>query len=130
MSVYFVSGHLDLTEEEFATHYKPQIDKATASDGKFIVGDARGADCMAQKYLHDKAPVTVYHMFKKPRNNYSNSPTIGGFTSDADRDARMTADSDFDILWVRPAEEQKKLLGDKFRDGHISGTEKNRLRRV
>jgi hypothetical protein len=44
----FVSGHLDLTEEELATHYRPRLDAAIAEGASFIVGDARGCDAIVQ----------------------------------------------------------------------------------
>lgn len=128
---YFISGHLDLTIDEFTANYKPQIDDALNDDFcSFIIGDARGADLMAQKYLNNKTKnVTIYHMHDKPRHNIFNYPTVGGFKSDEERDTAMTNNSDIDLLWVRPVELQKKLLGKKFKEGHITGTEKNRIRR-
>jgi hypothetical protein len=112
-----ISGHLDLTPQEFETHYKPLIDEAIAKGCSFIVGDARGTDALAQAYLasHD-AEVTVYHMFESPRNNKGNFPVQGGYLSDDERDAAMTAASDFDIAWVRPGREN-------------SGTARNLARR-
>ena len=38
--------------------------------------------------------------------------------------------SNDDILWVRPAEETKAMYGAMYRPGRVSGTEKNRLRRI
>lgn len=114
----FVSGHLDLTNEEFAEHYAPRIDTACADQVVFHVGDARGADFMAQEFLESRrVPVVVYHMFDKPRNLYG-SPyrVIGGFTSDNARDAAMTAATTEDIAWVRPGREK-------------SGTARNLARR-
>ena len=46
-----------------------------------------------------------------------------------ERDAEMTRDSDYDILWIRPDEETKVLYGKKYRPGRISGTQKNKDRR-
>jgi hypothetical protein len=104
--INFVSGHLDLTEEEFQTHYAPRIDKALQAGEKFVVGDARGGDAMAQKYLYGKTTeAVVYHMLTSPRIN-AGFPTLGGFQSDAERDRQMTADSDQDIAWVRPGREK------------------------
>ena len=45
-----------------------------------------------------------------------------------DRDARMTAASDFDILYVRTDEEARGFYGEKWRK-RISATEMNRDRR-
>jgi hypothetical protein len=114
--VNFISGHLDLTEAEFDAHYRPPIDASVAAGERFVVGDARGADTLAQRYLHGKtADVVVYHMFTAPRFN-AGFPTHGGFEGDSARDRRMTADSDADIAWVRPGRE-------------TSGTQRNLDRR-
>ena len=119
---YFISGHLDLTQAEFVEHYRPQIDKAVAEGASFVVGDARGTDVMAMLYLAgirarvgQTASVTVFHMLVKPRHN-AGFPLRGGFKTDDERDAAMTAHSQRDIAWVRPGRER-------------SGTAKNIARR-
>lgn len=115
--ICFISGHLDLTVEEFNTHYRPLIDKALCNEHSFVIGDAKGTDCLAQIYLIDKTnKVIIYHMLDKPRNNKGNFKTIGGFISDNERDSQMTKDSDYDIAWVRQGREN-------------SGTAKNLKRR-
>lgn len=92
------------------------IDAALSRGESFVIGDARGTDALAQSYLLGRTTaVVVYHMFAAPRNNVG-FPTVGGFESDEARDARMTADSDQDIAWVRPGREK-------------SGTQKNLNRR-
>lgn len=117
MQTAFISGHLDLTEEEFDLHYKPQIELAHSRGYSFVVGDARGADTMAQKLLaHLGAKVIVFHMFSKPRNLLGNFELRGGFNSDIARDEAMTLNSDYEIAWVRPGREK-------------SGTQKNINRR-
>jgi len=115
--IHYVSGHLDLTAEEFATHYEPLIQAAVSRGEAFVVGDARGADEMAQRLLVGYANVTVFHMFTTPRNNLGAFPTRGGFESDTTRDAAMTEASTTDIAWVRPGREK-------------SGTAKNMKRRL
>jgi hypothetical protein len=118
MLTVFISGHLDLTAEEFDTHYRPHIDNFLLMPLiTFVIGDARGTDRLAQEYLASKeASVTVYHMFSNPRNNVGNFKTVGGFSSDEERDTQMTNDSDIDLAWVRPGREN-------------SGTQKNLERR-
>lgn len=114
--INFISGHLDLTEMEFEEHYRDSIDNALKQNQGFVVGDARGADTLAQKYLLGKTDaVVVYHMFESPRNN-EGFTTRGGFQSDAERDEQMTRDSHQDIAWVRTGREK-------------SGTQKNLDRR-
>lgn len=121
--IYFISGHRDLTEEEFKKYYIPKINKALFDDkyARFIMGDYQGADIMAQEYLvslNEYNNITVYHMFDKPRNLASDHiKTKGGYKDDIDRDSAMTRDSDFDIAFVR--------------EGKVnSGTEQNIMRRI
>jgi hypothetical protein len=109
MKIAHISGHYDLTDAEFAAHYRPQIDEAIERGDHFIVGDANGADVAAQRYLFarlgDGGRVHVYHMLEKPRHN-AGFPTVGGFESDELRNETMTARSDYDIAWVRPGFEK------------------------
>lgn len=51
--IYFISGHRDLTWEEFTKWYAPAISKVICTDkeARFVVGDCEGADRMAQDYL-------------------------------------------------------------------------------
>ena len=116
--VAFVSGHLDLSDEEFELHYVPAIEEARARGARFVVGDARGADLLFQRYAHAHAlSVTVFHMFESPRHNVGASPTTGGFSTDSARDEALTVASTIDIAWVRPGRER-------------SGTARNLQRRV
>ena len=116
MSTYFISGHLDVTLEEFSKHYHTPITEARNAGHCFVIGDAKGVDAMAQVFLKGYDKVTVFHMFEKPRHN-ENFPVIGGFKNDEDRDSAMTWASDLDIAWVRPGREK-------------SGTAKNIARRL
>ena len=104
---YFISGHLDLTAEEFADYYTGPLVRALEEGASFVVGDARGADSMAQDFLRAQGcdRVTVYHMLEKPRYNMAFA-TMGGYLSDPSRDAAMSHDSDADIAWVRPGREK------------------------
>jgi hypothetical protein len=116
MPTYFISGHLDLTQQEFNAYYRELLVRAIDAGGTFVVGDARGADTMTQEFFKGDKDVTVYHMFDKPRNNVYDCKTVGGFKSDDERDTAMTAASNEDIAWVRPGREK-------------SGTAKNLERR-
>lgn len=121
---YFISGHRDITEEEFEYNYKTAIDAVLFGnpEAKFVVGDYYGVDIMAQNYLLDQIGieperVTVYHMFDAPRNkNEKVVNLVGGFKSDEERDAAMTEASTYDIAFVRDHTK-------------ISGTGSNILRR-
>ena len=122
----FVSGHLDLTKEEFAEHYVPRLQLALARGCDFVVGDAHGCDFMVQRWLREHgATCTVFHMFDRPRHSFGSGygshdpnlpkeswsgprggfPLRGGFQSDDQRDSAMTACSQEDIAWVRPGRE-------------------------
>lgn len=133
METYFISGHLDLSKKEFDENYKNKILDEISKNSLFIIGDARGADSLAQKFLVENnvnyENVTIYHMFEKPRNNFGVYKTKGGFQSDEERDIEMTLNSDDDILWVRSAKEQQKKLGNKYDPNFINGTTKNIMRR-
>ena len=128
---YFISGHGWLTQEQFEKYYVPVLDNILygaedeSFDGDpdpwFVIGDFKGVDIMAQQYIVDAGigdRLIVYHMFEKPRNlavsKVYQIKTIGGFKSDEERDAAMTANSDFDIAFI-------------FRKN--SGTERNIKRR-
>ena len=51
---YFVSGHRDLTKEEFEKYYVPKINYVIANEQNpvFIVGDWEGCDTMFLEYLN------------------------------------------------------------------------------
>ena len=104
---YFISGHRDLSQEEFDKYYVPAIENAVHGElgYDFVVGDCDGVDFMAQKYLLSKGYCfTVYHMFEKPRNfvlpdipqdelDVYGIALKGGYTSDVERDSAMTCAS-------------------------------------
>lgn len=105
--IYFISGHRDITIDEFKHYYTTKIDAVLKNDNNstFVIGDYYGVDIMAQDYLVKKGlqdKVTVYHMFEKPRNiNPLIKSLKGGFKTDEERDSAMTDASDFDIAFVR-----------------------------
>lgn len=121
--VIFVSGHLDLTPEEFQEHYVPRLEAAIKEHCRFVVGDAPGCDAMTQKFLFDHGtPRRLFHMLEEPRNNYSGGGALnGGFKTDEERDAAMTAASDDDIAWVRP--------GKRRNNGTTKNLERRRIAR-
>lgn len=120
---YFISGHRDLTQNEFDYYYIPLIDYALLEtpNAKFVVGDCLGADIMAQNYLvsvlKDINNITVYCSEESPSNI---NPCIinikNNFKTHRDKDIAMTNDSFKDIALVRDFTK-------------ISGTAENILRR-
>lgn len=128
----FISGHIDVSEEEFLYFYAKPIDQAIAEGNHFVVGDAPGVDLLSQKYVVEHVGpkrITVFCRGTTPRCLHCKELTvIYGFESHEAKDAAMTKNSDYDIAFVRSVEEQKALYGNRFRP-RISGTEKNLLRR-
>lgn len=124
LATYFISGHRDITEEEFERNYVPALEAVVNEipDCRFVVGDYYGVDIMAQNYLidvldFDPDRITVYHMLEAPRNiNPKITNTVGGFETDRGRDTAMTLASSNDIAYVRD-------------NTKISGTAENILRR-
>lgn len=120
---YFISGHRDITQDEFDYNYAAILDKLVEDENTlFVVGDCDGADIMAQNILMDEfmlSPdrITVYHAYGKPRNlNPKITNVIGGFSSHVEKDEAMTKASSYDVAFVR---DWKKM----------SGTAQNILRR-
>ena len=42
IETYFISGHLDLSDEEFEEYYVPQIESALSETAHFVVADRTG----------------------------------------------------------------------------------------
>lgn len=140
--VAFISGHLDLSLEQFHMHYVPKLKMAIEKGHQFVMGNAMGADTMALEYLLQNCPskdrITVYVYAKRPEVQQGISfrlskmvgvHVVSGFKTYLDRDATCTKASTNDIAWVRPKEETAKLLGKKYDPNRLSGTEQNLLRR-
>lgn len=115
--VYFVSGHRDLTQEEFDKYYIPLIEKIISNDvfTEFVVGDWDGCDTMFINYMLEQVdypPITIYHVEEDPRILYGGESILNAENIDNIKlrtydecDARMTHDSDFDIAWIRSGRE-------------------------
>ena len=114
--IYFISGHRDLSYEDFEKYYIPKIREVLEEDpwAEFLVGDYEGVDKYAMDYIYSqtKKHITIYHMFDTPRNLprtyelvhdslYAQLSFISGYKSDEERDSAMTKASDFDIAFVK-----------------------------
>lgn len=123
--VYFISGHRNLSEEEFERFYVRKIERILESDPNpsFVIGDYEGVDIMSQDYLVSKGledKITVYHMFTSPRHkNPKIKSTKGGYTDDVSRDSAMTSDSDFDVAYYKPEKGNSGTLQNIKRRGRI-----------
>ena len=109
---YFVSGHRDLTQEEFNKYYIPLIQKVINEDtqAEFIVGDWEGCDSMFVEYIKDYPNIIVNVCYKSNNVNYEprvpRRQGVAIFLPTYDEcDEYMTYDSDFDIAWIRPGRE-------------------------
>lgn len=115
--IYFVSGHRDLTKEEFRRHYRSLLINIIDNDpfAEFIVGDWEGCDSMFIDFLlsqPDYPPITVYHVEQTPRITYDGESLLNFenvyFRQCAtydECDERMTLDSTFDVAWIRSGRE-------------------------
>ena len=123
---YFISGHRNLTKEDFLNHY---AEKLIQIESKYqFLSRIKEEDIitpyyiMAQEYLIetlkvDPNRIKVYHMGDKPMNIASDGiKRVGGFKTDNERDAAMTYDSDEDIAFI-------------YDETKWSGTRQNILRR-
>lgn len=107
---YFISGHRNLTKEEFKNNYAPVInilEHTSEIKPHYVIGDYEGADIMAQHHLIDVLGVnpdriTVFCVGNTPM--YVHPEIIHfakGYLDDNDRDSAMTEISDQDIAFVR-----------------------------
>ena len=118
--IYFISGHRNITDEEFMLHYSPRIyDALRDPKAQFVIGECDGVDSLAQKFLIgkiDNDKVTIFHMGDNPKYYFGEWKLKGGYNTDIHRDSVMTNYSSVDIAWIRNW-------------GENSGTEQNVLRR-
>lgn len=115
--VYFISGHRDLTQEEFETHYIPLISTVMDEDpnADFVVGDHEGCDRMALEFILSQPTyefVSIYYVDTLNTKLFgSEDPTsfervyTYNCASYDKCDQTMTLVSDFDIAWIRPGKE-------------------------
>ena len=130
--VAFISGHRDITGEEFKTSYVPVIKEYFRKGYSFVIGDCNGCDNFAAQLIalimsaspDRRVTLTIYHMLQEPRfrvgerhddgvwrieplladksvDEWPEVRYIGGFRTDEERDAAMTAASSVDIAFVR-----------------------------
>ncbi|KAK7999314.1 hypothetical protein PG990_011914 [Apiospora arundinis] len=161
--VAMISGHMDLSPEEFARGYHTQLDNAISNGDSFVMGDAKGVDETALAYILAKdasaaSRITVYasrpanvarleqlgvkvvlYDMRQPaaagavpsrgRGRGRGGGRGAGRQVHLQRDATMTENSTYDILYVRTEAESRALYGDKYRP-RVSATELNRQRRA
>jgi hypothetical protein len=138
----FISGPLDATDEYFTLYYKDAIDGAIQAGHRFVVGPVAGIDTLALAYLLaqkiEPGRVTVYmahfeHAMPDLRRHFEDmgigTKRVGDMgATTRDRDAKMTEDSDYDILRYRTEQEAKTQYGSGWWP-RVSNTEMNERRR-
>lgn len=108
---YFVSGHRDLTMEEFDRHYVYQLDRVLAEDpyAEFVVGDWEGCDTIFVKYMEEYYTDVRIHIFyvfsSRIEEGEFNEYRFHKRDNYDECDTSMTKNSDFDIAWIRPGRE-------------------------
>ena len=109
MRVYLISGHRDLTDEEFRNYYADKIRKSNAEfpNCVYIVGDNPGCDKYAQDYLRkigvSPARVIIYYRTATPPANIHKCETKA-FDTNNEKNIAMVNHSTHDIAWIRPGE--------------------------
>ena len=113
--IYFISGHRDLTREEFNEHYTPIINRIIELDSfaKFIMGDWEGCDTLVYNYilprLKQYQTIDIYYVDTVRFDNFNKAlyPQVVSRKCDSyeECDASMIYYSDFDIAWIRPGKE-------------------------
>ncbi|KAK1149753.1 hypothetical protein N8T08_005307 [Aspergillus melleus] len=139
--IAFISGPIDTgSSESYFKHYTPLIDAAIASNDSFVIGPIPyGVDTNALSYLlsYPIAPSRIT-IFVTPSENATWGTTFRGLgvnvhvvdgQTGRERDAAMTAASDYDILRVRTADEGREFYDRMYRDGFVTNTERNWKRR-
>lgn len=134
----FISGHTDLTQEEFDKHYAPVLKKMAWDYYYYVTAAALGADRMAMEYLVNKCGVlprriTIYlhDNYKDREEGYSEDGyrVYAGYNTHHERDEAMTKASSVDVAWLRPDEEARAMYGSDWKKDAMSATERNILRR-
>lgn len=134
----FISGHTDLSGEEFLLHYAKRLKEAVKKNHNFVMAGAHGADLLCLNYLIvvkkiSPSRISIY-LHEKYSDRFEILQSLGlkvysGFSTHSGKDAMMTKYSDYDIAWLRPDEVARLRYGDNWKKGDISATEKNLIRR-
>lgn len=152
----FISGPLEVSHAYFERYYAPRILAAIAEGHSFVIGPASGIDALALDFLLAQGVSTdridVYMgWFEKMGRNYEHIQKKLGekdvqevtvrtreahglervgqeINTTQERDAAMTAASDYDILRFRTETEQKRQFGHCWQP-RVSNTERNWRRR-
>ncbi|KAL4926698.1 uncharacterized protein BDV17DRAFT_268926 [Aspergillus undulatus] len=138
--VAFISGPIDSGPDGtyFRTHYIAPIDAAIVAGHSFVIGPiTSGIDADALAYLLaypvEPSRITIFMTIAEDRawgvKFRSQGVNVHVLEDPAattqNRDAAMTAASDYDILRWRSEVEARAFYGPLYREGHMTNTERN-----
>ncbi|KAJ7653285.1 hypothetical protein DFH06DRAFT_1330663 [Mycena polygramma] len=134
--IAFISGPLAPPPTYFAEHYALKLDAAITDGHAFVVGPSRGVDAFTLAYLLQRgvppARITVFlSQSERARQREFASQGLAVVVAGrghTERDAAMTAATDYDILRYQTEAECRALYGRKYR-ARVSGTQLNEMRR-
>ena len=111
-SYVFIAGYQDLTDQEFAAHYEPEIDEAINNGSSFLLSDQLGACTKAFEYIQAKNVsenrISLYKSSDATSTNLvtnlnvSQTHTVPG--GERERYAAMAKKGDTHIIWLRPGD--------------------------
>ncbi|KAL5041592.1 hypothetical protein BDW71DRAFT_201250 [Aspergillus fruticulosus] len=144
LNMTFISGPIDTGPDRvyFRTHYVQPINAAIAAGHDFVIGPIlSGVDADALDYLLNypilTSRITIF-MTVSEEKAWGNTFREHGVSvhvledrqaTTQNRDAAMTAASDYDILRWRTEEEAREFYGELYRPGRVTNTERNWRRR-
>jgi hypothetical protein len=139
--VAFISGPLDTGPDGayFRKYYEQLVVSAIRRGDTFVIGPIpNGVDADALSYLlaypisPERITICVTHgedrLWGEKFRALGVRVHVEGDVP-RERDAAMTRLSSYDILRWRPIKEAKSFYGDRWREGHVTGTEMNWRRR-
>lgn len=116
-----ISGHTDITREQFDATYVPRLKELADQGAAFILGGAPGTDRMAQQWLISNGHglrMTVYDRKGRDGRLSPSGNHVALDKNDQLRDERLTRDSVVDVAFIKSS---SSAVG--------SGTFANMLRR-
>lgn len=120
--VYFVSGHRDITENEFKAYYEGKLEKAYKQDRNavFVLGNSPGLDTLAIEYFEKNNIFYKVYQYEDELPSMKCGMLVKKFDDADERDAFLTRISDIDIAYIRKGKEDSCTAKNILRR-HIMG---------
>lgn len=106
---YYITGHRDLSKEEFSKIYIPEIDRIIREDSNavFLVGVCEGVDLYTIQYLNKYSiPVQVYGPNLDIKNDLTRLHLYPSYEKSA---LEMIKNSDKTIGFIKPGRENSSF---------------------